>query len=71
MKEQLLQYGFIEKEGSGWFILDKNGWQFDLNPFDNYVWLYPPDCADDHGIALFYETYEKLIALIEFITQYK
>ena len=67
MKEQLIEYGFKEKD-SGWLTLDKTGWQFDYNPFDNYVWLYPPECADDHGIVLQDLTYEKLIALIEFIS---
>ncbi len=70
MKEQLIQYGFKEKE-SGWLILDKNEWRFDYSPFDNYMWLYPPDCACDEGIVLQELTYEKLIALIEFISEYK
>ena len=70
MKEQLIQYGFKEKE-SGWLLLDKDGWWFDYNPYVNYVWLYPPGCADDEGIALKDLTYESLIALVEFIIKYK
>jgi len=70
MKEQLMQYGFKEKE-SGWLLLDKDGWQFDYNPYDNYVWLYPPECADDEGMPVKDLTYESLIALIEFIIKYK
>jgi len=70
MKEQLMQYGFKEKE-SGWLLLDKEGWQFDYNPYDNYVWLWPPHCGDDEGMPIKDLTYESLIALIEFIIKYK
>jgi len=70
MKEQLLKYGFTESQ-YGWIQLKKNGWTFDYSPIDNYIWIYSPHCADDEGINLRNLTYEKTIALIEFISEYK
>jgi len=71
VKDKLIQYGFTVMESSGWVQYIKNEWVFRYNYEENYMWVFNPSCGDEEGLCLPELTYDKIIALIEFISEYK
>ena len=68
MKEQLIKYGF-EVLGNS-LEYTKNGWSFEVW-YEDHLIMYSPDSGLGEGIVLREISYEKIISLIEFISEYK
>lgn len=72
MKEKLINYGFVLHK-IGWLEFKKNDWTFQYSEDGNngYMWVYPPIGSDEDGICLRELTYEKIVQLIDFISEYR